>query len=70
MIACFGRAVLSGTSLFCYHLVIDESRTHGELMFRLAESVTGVVVHEKVKSHLEEAGFDDLTSVDPAEWIG
>jgi hypothetical protein len=51
-------------------LVIDEDRTGGALMFRLAEAIAGIVVHEKVKKHLEAAGFDDLSFEDPKEWIG
>ena len=38
-------------------------------MFRLAESVMGIVVHESVKQAIEAAGIDTLTFVDPAEWI-
>lgn len=34
-------------------LVIDESRTGGMLMFRMAESISTILVHEKVKNHLE-----------------
>ena len=42
-------------------LVIDEARTGGALLFRLAESVSTILVHEKVKLHLESRGFDMLT---------
>jgi hypothetical protein len=31
------------------------------LMFRLAEAVTVVMVHERVRTHLQQAGFDDLS---------
>jgi hypothetical protein len=50
-------------------LVIDESKTHGAKMFRLAEAVMGIVVHESVKQAIEAAGIDTLRFVDPVEWI-
>ena len=49
---------------------IDESKTGGALMFRLAENVGMILVHEKVKEHLEGKGFEYLTFIDPAEWAG
>ena len=51
-------------------LTIDESRTRGGLMFRLAESLNGIVVHESVKKAIEAAGIDTLTFLDPQEWAG
>jgi len=51
-------------------LVIDEKRARGALMFRLAEAVGGIVVHERVKDHLVKAGFSDLAFHDPGAWIG
>jgi hypothetical protein len=51
-------------------LVIDESKTRGALMFRLAESVNGIVVHESVKNAIEAAGIDTLTFIPPEEWVG
>ena len=50
-------------------LVIDESKTRGALMFRLAESVNGIVVHESVKNAIEAAGIDTLTFIPPEEWV-
>jgi hypothetical protein len=49
---------------------IDESKAGGALLFRLAENVSMILVHEKVKKHLEARGFKYLTFVDPAEWSG
>jgi hypothetical protein len=51
-------------------LVIDENKTRGALMFRLAESVNGIVVHESVKNAIEAAGIDTLTFIPPEEWVG
>jgi len=51
-------------------VVIDEKKTHGAFLFRLAESVNAIVVHEKVKEHLEASGIDTLTFIPPEEWAG
>ena len=45
-------------------LVVDESRAGGALIFRLAESTNAILVHEKLKNHLLEAGFDKLEFLD------
>jgi hypothetical protein len=42
-------------------LVVDEARAGGILMLRLAESLSTILVHDKVKTHLERRGFDMLT---------
>lgn len=41
-------------------LVIDETKAYGALLFRLAESITDIVIHESVKNHLETRGFNYL----------
>ena len=41
-------------------LVIDPSRTMGQLMFRLAESTNAIIVHQQVKDFLLAKGFTDL----------
>ena len=46
-------------------LVLDTTKTHGALLFRLAEAVNGVLVHEKLKRALLADGFDDLQFLDP-----
>jgi hypothetical protein len=51
-------------------LVIDEEKVRGVLMFRLAECVTAIVVHESVKRAIEAAGIDTLDFVPPEEWVG
>jgi len=51
-------------------LSIDESKAEGRYMFRLAESVNGIVVHERVKRALEEHKIQHLDFVLPEEWIG
>ncbi|MFO0648023.1 MAG: hypothetical protein U0326_17420 [Polyangiales bacterium] len=52
-------------------LTIDPARALGLKMFRLAECVTGVVVHESVKRHLEAIPeLRLLEFVPPDQWIG
>ncbi len=52
------------------HLVIDEAKTGGALMFRLAEAVSAIVVHEKVKKAIEDAGIPGMVFYEPGEWSG
>jgi len=51
-------------------LKIDESKTSDLLMFRLAECVSGVVVHEKIKTAVDKAGFENMIFYDPKDWVG
>jgi hypothetical protein len=41
-------------------LVLDEARARGQLMFRLAESLTDVIVAEKVAKHVADGRFVDV----------
>ncbi|HKO63823.1 MAG TPA: DUF1629 domain-containing protein [Candidatus Nitrosocosmicus sp.] len=51
-------------------LSIDNSKINGQRMFRLKESVNGIVIHEDVKNALEEHGIENLDFVLPEDWIG
>ena len=51
-------------------LVIDEDKAQGKLLFRLAESVGAVVVHERVVAHLLNKGSFGLTFTDPENYCG
>jgi hypothetical protein len=51
-------------------LVINESKAKGALMFRLAENLTGIVIHECVKSALENSKIPFLDFITPEEWLG
>lgn len=51
-------------------LVIDEARAGGRLLFRLAECVSAIVVHDSVREHLLARGFDMLTFQPPSEFVG
>lgn len=46
---------------FFHNLVLDESKIPGNLrLFRLAESVTDIIVHQKVRDAIEKAGITDI----------
>lgn len=51
-------------------LVIDENKAHGLPMFRLAECVTAIIIHERVRKKLEEANIRHLDFIKPEEWFG
>jgi hypothetical protein len=51
-------------------LSISPAAARGALMFRLAECVSGLVVHECIKRGLEAKGGFGLSFVPPDEWIG
>ena len=51
-------------------VAVSEERARGALMFRLAENTSAVLIHERVRDHLLEQGFDMLTFVPPEEWVG
>ncbi len=50
-------------------LVIDEEKAGGQLLFRLAESVTTVIIHEKVVEQLKRQGGFGLTFTRPEDYV-
>jgi hypothetical protein len=48
-------------------LVVDESKTHDALIFRLAESTGAILVHERLRDFLVGKNFDDVVFHDPKE---
>lgn len=52
------------------NLVINESRTGGALIFRMAEAVSAIVIHESVKMKIEEKGIVGMTFYGAGEWAG
>jgi hypothetical protein len=48
-------------------LVIDESKAGGLLMFRLAERISYIMIHESVKRVLEASGFGRLDFMGPED---
>ena len=51
-------------------LAIDEKKTGGALMFRLAECITAIVVHEKVRAQLGRHSIPYLDFTDPQDFVG
>jgi hypothetical protein len=51
-------------------VAIDEGKARGALLFRLAESVNAIVVHEKVKQAILAQGINTLTFIPPEQWAG
>ena len=51
-------------------LAIDSKKAKNLLMFRLAECVSGIVVHERVKEEVDRRGIKYIDWVEPAHWIG
>jgi hypothetical protein len=50
-------------------LVIDEERARGALLFRLAESVSAIVVHRRIREAVEKT-IPGMTFFGPGEWSG
>jgi hypothetical protein len=50
-------------------LIIDPAKTLGARLFRLAERVSGIVMHREVKEHLESLGGFGLTFIPPSDWV-
>ncbi len=50
-------------------LVIDERATRGQFLFRLAENVQAIVVHEKVVEHVKAANLGTIAFLEPQEWF-
>lgn len=51
-------------------VVLDEKLARNFRMFRLAENVNALVVHESIKKHLESLGGFELTFTEPKDWVG
>ena len=51
-------------------LYIDETKTGGAYLFRLAENCSAIVVHEKIKLAIQEKGIKGMKFYGPGEWSG
>jgi hypothetical protein len=51
-------------------LAVDEAKARDFLLFRLAENITAVLVHARVKEQVDASGIDTLTWLAPEEWAG
>jgi hypothetical protein len=50
-------------------LAVDPSRAHDLLMFRLAESIRTIVVHQKVRTAIEGAGIEHIVFLGPEDHL-
>lgn len=50
-----------------HSLVVDEAAAQGLLMFRVAQCVTAILVHDRVKRAVEASGIDTLTFLPPED---
>jgi hypothetical protein len=50
-------------------LGIDPKKAHSLLMFRLAENIMAMVVHEKIRKGIEDAGINTFAFVEPTNWV-
>ena len=62
-----GKSMLIDASI--RGLEIDAKKARDFLIFRLAESITTIVVHRKVKDAVEKAGFPHIQFIDPGNFI-
>ncbi len=52
-------------------LVLDEARIPADvLLFRLAESTSAIVVHQRVREEIEARGIEGMIFYEPGEWSG
>ncbi len=51
-------------------LVLDPNKAHGLLIFRLAEKVSAIIVHDKVKVEIEARRIGPLGFIPPEQWFG
>jgi hypothetical protein len=56
--------------VFFDSLVIDPTKTHDLLLFRLAQSVNAVIVHENVKEAVERQNIAGMVFYEPRDWAG
>lgn len=57
-------------SMDFYSLAVDAAKARNHLMFRLAENISAVLVHEHVRKTVEAAGINTLSWFKPEEWAG
>jgi Immunity protein family (Imm11) len=50
-------------------LSVDPALAHGLLMFRLAESIRTVVVHQKVRAAIEAKAIPHIVFLDSSDWV-
>ena len=48
-------------------LHLDPEKTQGQLIFRLAENLMGIMIREDLKEYLEKEGFTDINFYNTTE---
>lgn len=61
-----GESTTPSTSI--HKLVLDETKVNRLLLFRLAENVSTVIVHERVKQQIESANINTIKFIKPEEY--
>lgn len=51
------------------HLVLDEQKCRGALVFRMAENLGTILVHDTVKRAIENAGIDSVIFHNPEDYV-
>lgn len=51
-----------------HELALDESRIPNLLLFRLAENLSTIMVHESIKNRIEEAGIAGMSFIKPEDY--
>lgn len=51
-----------------HKLVLNESSIHDLLLFRLAENLSTIIVHERVKKHIEDAKINTMQFIKPDQY--
>jgi uncharacterized protein DUF1629 len=57
-------------SMDFHSLAVDPMKARDALMFRLAENISAVLVHERIKKFVESKGITTLTWYEPEGWAG
>ena len=64
---CYDNNLMFDVSFF--DLVIDPSKCHDELLFRLAQNINALMVHDSVREEVLASGIDTLSFIRPEDWM-
>ncbi|MCX9156604.1 hypothetical protein OPU71_10770 [Niveibacterium sp. 24ML] len=64
------RGYIKGGNELLGGVRLNEEAIGDALMFRLAESVNAIVVHDSIKAAIQAAGIDTLQFIAPESWTG
>lgn len=52
-----------------YNLIINEKNCRNTLLFRLAENLGAILIHQHVKDYIISKGIDTLRFMPPEDWV-